>query len=241
MPPGFFSETKLQTGRPPAFSVPRCGPCGRIHPPRRHKIPPESVYAIRARLLRGESPIAIAGEFGVHPASIERIRKITKCELNCWVVEFWLRVEKIENGCWIWKKQTDEFGYGKFQLRTEYKSKLAHRISMSLHLDRILLPSENVLHNCPGGDNPACVNPAHLLIGSMADNNRDMINKGRFRHHGGFPGVTNPAAKLSENQVRKIRKRFARGCSVSQLSRGFGICRKTIDQILQRITWGHVE
>jgi hypothetical protein len=85
---------------------------------------------------------------------------------------FWPKVEKTA-GCWIWRGSRDRNGYGRISERN--KPQLAHRVSWRIH--HAAEPTACVLHRC---DNPPCVNPAHLFLGSRADNSKDMIAKGRF-------------------------------------------------------------
>ena len=80
---------------------------------------------------------------------------------------------KDTNGCWIWQKSKIYSGYGYFSINS--KMKLAHRVSWNLFCGKIS-DNLNVLHKC---DNPPCVNPDHLFLGSYKDNMDDMRNKGR--------------------------------------------------------------
>ena len=85
--------------------------------------------------------------------------------------KFLAAIEKT-NGCWIWKAGKDKDGYGTIYIGRHYR---AHRVSYMIHCGAI--PADNlVCHTC---DNPSCVNPLHLFIGSSQDNVNDMVKKGR--------------------------------------------------------------
>lgn len=92
-------------------------------------------------------------------------------------VAFWDKVERGgPDGCWPWTGRLTSKGYGEYSLRA--KSIRAHRLA--LELSGVEIPTGMVvMHSC---DNPPCCNPAHLAVGTTADNNRDMMSKGRFRH-----------------------------------------------------------
>jgi hypothetical protein len=101
---------------------------------------------------------------------------------------FWDKVNKTDD-CWIWTGSIDRCGYG--HIRVEDKIWQAHRYSLVLHGRD---PAGYVaMHSC---DNPACVNPDHLSLGTQADNMRDMHNKGRY---------VKPVGKLSDTDVRLVR------------------------------------
>lgn len=88
---------------------------------------------------------------------------------------FWDKVKKTP-ACWVWKGATTVAGYGRIaRSGTRNGLVLAHRFSYELHYGPFD-PALNVLHTC---DNPSCVRPSHLFLGTVADNNRDMSAKGR--------------------------------------------------------------
>jgi hypothetical protein len=76
--------------------------------------------------------------------------------------------------CWLWKRGRNRRGYGRYAVRGRHVA--AHRFSWELHNGPIP-DGLFVLHNCPGGDNPSCVNPAHLWLGTHEENMADMLAK----------------------------------------------------------------
>ena len=100
-----------------------------------------------------------------------------------------------ESGCWIWTACSNGDGYGLIAINSQPSR--AHRVSWSLHKG-IIPDGVNVLHKC---DNPSCVNPDHLFLGTQQDNVTDMIQKNRHNHR----GEANGKAKLNDDKVREIR------------------------------------
>lgn len=91
-----------------------------------------------------------------------------------------------------------------------------------------------VCHHC---DNPACINPEHLFVGSALDNNRDREAKGRRN----VKGERNPIARLTDAQVREIRTRAASGENQSQIGADYGIKNMTVSAIHRRRNWKHIQ
>ena len=163
---------------------------------------------------------------------------------------FFSKVDKSSspNGCWLWTACTDENGYGKFTFRRRVVK--ASRLAWSIQIGPIP-EGLHLLHNCPGGDNPACINPAHLRIGTAADNSADAVAKGQTpageRHKSKthpetvLRGVDHPLAKLDESMVREIRNRIALGEVQTSIAAAYGISRTAVSAIATRRTWPQVQ
>ena len=140
---------------------------------------------------------------------------------------FWSKVKK-NSGCWEWRGGRLR-GYGSFTVKR--KPVRAHRFSYELHIGPIP-EGMCVLHHC---DNPPCVNPAHLFVGTNADNVADMVAKGR---QAGPKGERNPNSKLNANDVLAIRS--AAGFYQRELAKKYGVSRSLINMILHRKRWAHI-
>jgi hypothetical protein len=141
---------------------------------------------------------------------------------------FWFYVNKISNpnGCWTWTGGTKR-GYGQFSLDTVKGGEMSsHRYSWELKHGKI---PKNMLvcHHC---DNPPCVNPSHLFLGTHTDNMQDMINKGR-------KGKNTLVSKLTAKDVQYIR---ICNLSAEKLATYYGVTSKCIREIKRRATWKHV-
>lgn len=133
------------------------------------------------------------------------------------------------SGCWLWTASSSAQGYGHFQVNGRLCR--AHRVSWELHNGKI--PDGMwVLHKC---DNPGCVNPDHLFLGTNVDNVADMVAKGRRAK---TEGATHWNAKLSERQIRQIRS--ASGLH-KEIAAAFGVSRQHISHIKSGGKWSHLK
>ncbi len=139
---------------------------------------------------------------------------------------FWSKVKRGPE-CWEWQAGCSN-GYGK--LRFKGLSYRAHRVSYAMGHE--IPEGLCVLHTC---DNPPCVRPSHLFLGTQADNAADRVNKGR---QAGAPGTYNGRAKLTEGQVKAIRcdSRTQRG-----IAKAYGISHAQVGNIKQRKCWRHID
>lgn len=150
---------------------------------------------------------------------------------------FWAKVEKTET-CWLWVGAKDPDGYGNIGRGPAGSGTArAHRVSWEIHHGPVP-DGLCVLHNCPGGDRPSCVNPHHLWLGTMRANNDDMTRKGRRRH---VIGVDAGNAKLTEDKVRAIRTAYAtEDISLKGLGARHHVHHETVRAVVLRKTWRHV-
>lgn len=150
-------------------------------------------------------------------------------------VRFWSKVEKTD-GCWEWKGRKLPKGYGKIGFKG--KEEYAHRVSWILHFGEIPRKIQ-VCHTC---DNPSCVRPSHLFLGTNSDNQLDCEMKGRRNRPKDFQvGSSNNKAKLTESDVMEIRIMYASGqYKQKHLAELFGVGETTVTDILIGNKWSHV-
>jgi len=158
---------------------------------------------------------------------------------------FWAYTDKkTPEECWEWKSSLDTHGYGKIGVLG--KTLLAHRVSFALHYGEIP-EGKVVMHTC---DNPKCVNPAHLKLGTNAENAADCKRKrrtARGERHGSKTkpectprGESHCCAKLTADQVRAIRYRCQMGEQQKKLAAEYGVSPGLISQIKLGIWWKHI-
>jgi hypothetical protein len=133
-------------------------------------------------------------------------------------------------GCWYWTAGLTGSGYGAYYPRANHQV-LAHRYAYRRAHGRIPR-GKLVLHTC---DNPRCVNPKHLFLGTHGDNARDRASKKR-----GAIGERVWTNKLTEKQVRTIRRRLRTGEAGGVLAAEFGVTDVMISRIRLRQAWKHI-
>ena len=135
------------------------------------------------------------------------------------------------DGCWVWEASKFKSGYGIFTINK--KPFRAHRIAFTLYKMPSIPDGLHVLHKC---DNPSCVNPDHLFLGTHQDNMTDMCNKGRHVTHP-LKGESAINAKLTDAQVRsiKIDTRLQR-----IIASEYGVHQVLISRIKTGKAWAHI-
>lgn len=146
--------------------------------------------------------------------------------------KFWSFVQKTDE-CWLWTGTLNDKGYGKIvSSGNGVEIRRAHQLSWLIHGGEIA-PGMFVCHKC---DNPRCVRPDHLFIGTTQDNTRDRHAKGRTAK-----GEQQGSHVLTESQVEWIRKTYSEhGASQRQLARAVGCTQITIWRVVNRLSWAHV-
>jgi hypothetical protein len=143
-----------------------------------------------------------------------------------------------ESGCWEWTASLDKKGYGQLSQDTtgdtvgvrvgKRKPLKAHRLSYEIHKGSIA-DGLSILHAC---DNPACVNPDHLSLGTHTDNMQQMLGKGRHCH-----GENSHHAKLDASAVLRIHADPRKQAVIAQ---EYGIGQQSVSRIKKENTWKHL-
>lgn len=176
---------------------------------------------------------------------------------------FRARVTVSDSGCWEWAMSRFRSGYGQLHIKEGGKNRscLAHRIAYET-MKGPIPEGLFVMHGC---DNPCCVNPDHLSIGTATENMRDMVRRGRapFGDKNGarkYPekmqrgdahytrrqpesvrrGSQHHNVKLNEDTVREIKRRLLSGEKQAAIASDYGVVREAVSSIKQGRTWAHV-
>lgn len=137
---------------------------------------------------------------------------------------FWSKVDK-SGDCWLWTAHCNRTGYGAIRFGPDHRVTEAHRVSYILTYGE--LPAGMIVcHKC---DNPPCVNPAHLFLGTYKTNTRDGVRKGRL------------GKKLTPEQAQSIRNLGDAGVPRKELALAFGVAEGTISKVVTRKSWGALD
>ena len=151
---------------------------------------------------------------------------------------FWRYVQPSGEGCWHWQGAVNEQGYGVIGRAGRGTGNVkAHRLAYEIATGLRLRRDQLVCHHC---DNPRCVNPAHLFIGTHRDNSHDCWSKGRASPPPRLQGSKNRSAKLDEGLIPEVFRLRSLGLTTYQIADVFGIGRSAICDVLKRKTWRHV-
>jgi len=157
---------------------------------------------------------------------------------------FWSKVNKTDI-CWVWTGCRNKKGYGSFYCKKKIAS---HRYSYIIHNGNIpngLL----VRHTC---DNPSCVNPAHLILGTNQDNVNDKMKRGRHNCGRGIShgfvlhpeivpkGENHGRSKLTEDDIHQIRILYEFNYTLKELGKLYGVSFANISRIIRREAWSHI-
>lgn len=163
--------------------------------------------------------------------------KKTHCSSRCNLLG---NIKINPNGCWEWQKGKIKRGYGVIHLSKEKRRILAHRLSYEIFIgefDQDLF----VCHKC---DNPSCINPDHLFLGTPLDNALDCQNKGRIfpirsvAHKRG--DKVSRGGKLTPNDVKEIRTLRLNGMKRKDIADKFNITPEHVYGITSNKAWSHI-
>lgn len=146
------------------------------------------------------------------------------------IKERFLKYTSIDNsGCWLWTGNIDYYGYGRlgFKMKTYRANRLAVLIFKNIDAGKNF-----VCHKC---DNPRCVNPDHLFLGTQKENMADCKSK-----HRTAIGKKNGMAKLSEDDVKNILLLSKSGLTHQEIGNKFNVSRSNIGSILNKKRWRHL-
>ncbi len=167
-----------------------------------------------------------------HYGKAARARKIDVVTENAEVI-FWQKVAVSSdiNVCWPWTRGKNQKGYGTSNLNgTSISShRLAWYFTHKKHPKNLC-----VCHSC---DNPACCNPNHLFLGTIAENNADKVKKGRAK---GMKGSSHPMAKLSDSDVVDIFNLRKTGQKLKDIAKKYHVTEASVSYIARGRTWSNV-
>lgn len=141
-----------------------------------------------------------------------------------------------DSQCWEWLAFKNKKGYGAI-MYGDIGNIAAHRFSYMLYVGDFD-KSKFICHTC---DNPSCVNPKHLFVGTASENMKDKIKKGRVKNPPVHKGNKQHLAKMNPEKIREIRKLFSDGASQTDLAKKYGLHTATMNNICRNKSWKDVK
>lgn len=153
------------------------------------------------------------------------------------ITRFWANVDKRgPDECWPWLGSFWPKGYGRMKPQGSRYYRGATKISYELHKGPIT-SGLLVCHSC---DNPPCVNPQHLWVGTNLENQADAKAKGRLRTPRSGAGADNPRSLITEAQAREIVARLLNGETNRSIAADYPISEGMVSLIKRRKAWTHL-
>lgn len=193
------------------------------------KLTAEQVIKIReAYAQESITQLGLAHQYGVTRQTIaDIISRATWLEPKTLKQRFMEKVVKgqDEDSCWLWQGAVDGSGYG--VIKANGTQQQAHRVAYQYMVNggKPIPPGMFICHRC---DEPSCVNPKHLWLGTHQDNMADRNNKGR------------QASKLNPAQVKLIRRLHKQGHTCKAIAERMGVTPAPIEAVMQGKAWQHV-
>lgn len=138
------------------------------------------------------------------------------------------------HSCWLWRGWRDKKGYGKFQHKNRTHS--AHRyVALLAGLINEKQFNDTAIHICHHCDTPPCINPSHLYAGNIRTNAKDKVKRARSLYN-----ERNPKAKLTAENIQRMRNLFSSGSSYSTLAKLYNVNYSTVHRAINKVTWWRI-
>ena len=202
----------------------------------------DATHTLSCSVPQCDRPAKRRGLCGAHYARVRRTGSVGTAPIEDHSVKtlaerFWAKVDK--NGpimraelgqCWVWTAATKDGGYGVMRPSGQRSGPAVKAHRVSLMIAGVDIDGLVVRHRC---DNPPCVNPSHLETGTQVENVEDIVERGRIARG-------SMRSKLTDDDIRTIRRRAAAGDLHREIAADFGISRVNVTRIVNRQGWAHV-
>lgn len=154
-------------------------------------------------------------------------------------IRYWEKVDKLSgHPCWLWTGAVTDSGYGVIGRGRRGTGNIrATHVSWKIHVGSAVPRGKFVLHRC---DNPQCVNPEHLFIGTALDNHLDARKKGRWKTPPTFWGADNCNATMTPKKIRAIRRLLELRWPQQKIADAVGVSKTTVARVFHKKSWAHV-